>query len=197
MKVALTESSWGGIGKDQIEGAICQAEALGIFAREGLDYAARWTAPSSGWKIEDAFKLFTKYDGQNSVTGDSVSAITSDIDTVGSYAFHDLERGKLCILLTNKKESMIWINVTTEHVGSFTSIAAFGFDSTTGLHQYNSDSTVWYVNENEVAIQLQGMSAVMIVGSTESQNSQSNSGMKEWMSTLWIVCALCCVLEKV
>jgi hypothetical protein len=49
-KLAITEYNWGGDGT--ASGAVAQAELLGIFAREGVDLAARWVAPAGNSNAE-------------------------------------------------------------------------------------------------------------------------------------------------
>ncbi len=52
-RIAITEYSWGGDGG--ASSTLAQAEALAIFAREGVDLATRWVVPRDGSRIEDAF----------------------------------------------------------------------------------------------------------------------------------------------
>ena len=42
-KLAITEYNWGAL--DHINGAVAQADVLGIFGREGLDLATLWGPP--------------------------------------------------------------------------------------------------------------------------------------------------------
>ena len=100
MKLAISEYNW---GPDQgISGALAQAEALAIFAREGVDLATRWVAPPPGSLVERAFRLFLNYDGLGSrVEGSSARAISADTDALGSYAV-DLEGQRSMLLLFNK-----------------------------------------------------------------------------------------------
>jgi hypothetical protein len=52
-----------------------------------VDLATRWIAPDSGSRVEEAFRLYLNYDGQGgAVSGDSVSAVSSNVDDVGAYA---------------------------------------------------------------------------------------------------------------
>ena len=44
-QIGITEYNWG--AESHINGATAQADVLGIFGREGLDLAARWTTPDS------------------------------------------------------------------------------------------------------------------------------------------------------
>ena len=106
-KLAITEYAWDNTKKvnnvvvDTISGGVAQAEVLGIFAREGVDLATRWTAPLVNGFNERAFRLFLNFDGAGSkVQGNSVKATTANIDQIGAYAFHG--GGRLMILLTNK-----------------------------------------------------------------------------------------------
>jgi hypothetical protein len=100
MKLALTEYKWG--RDDTLSGALAQTEALAVFGRERLDMAMRWVAPESGSLTEDAYRLYRNYDGNGGkVEGDSVRAVTNDVDRVGSYAVRNAA-GELFVVLVNK-----------------------------------------------------------------------------------------------
>ncbi|UXI69380.1 glycoside hydrolase family 44 protein [Tahibacter amnicola] len=109
-KIAITEYNW---GPDRgATGALAQAEALAIFAREGVDAAMRWGAPEAGSYAEDAFKLYLNYDGAFSrVAGDSVRTTASAPDTLSAYAIHQSGQ-KLFLLLFNKSTSPQNVTVT-------------------------------------------------------------------------------------
>jgi hypothetical protein len=100
MKLAITEYNWGpDIGESA---ALAQAELLAIFGREGVDLATRWVAPAEGSLVERAFRLFLDYDGQGSrVVGDSVRAVSANVDALGAYAV-DLPGQRTMLLLFNK-----------------------------------------------------------------------------------------------
>ena len=81
---------------------MAQAELLAIFGREGVDLATRWVAPAPGSLAERAFRLFLDYDGNGArVIGDSVRAVSANIDALGAYAI-DLPGQRLMLLLFNK-----------------------------------------------------------------------------------------------
>lgn len=109
-RLSISEYNW---GPDQgITGALAQAEALAIFAREGVDAAMRWVAPAPGSYAEDAFKLYLNYDGAFSrVGGDSVRTVSSNADVLGAYAIHRSGQ-KLYLLLFNKSTSPQDVSVT-------------------------------------------------------------------------------------
>jgi hypothetical protein len=100
MKLSISEYNFGdgtGIGS-----GLAQAEALALFAREGVDYAMRWGALLGNTPLEDAFKLFLDYDGQGSrIEGDVVSAASSNLDALGAYTIVS-KQGKKYVLLFNK-----------------------------------------------------------------------------------------------
>ena len=68
-KTAITEYNWGAEGS--INGATTQADIFGIFGREGLDLATRWTTPAPGTPTYKAMKLYRNYDGSKSGFGDT------------------------------------------------------------------------------------------------------------------------------
>ena len=73
-QVGITEYNWG--GENHINGATAQADILGIFGREGLDIAARWTTPASSTPTYKAMKMYRNYDGNKSAFGDTSVAAT-------------------------------------------------------------------------------------------------------------------------
>jgi hypothetical protein len=101
-KLAITEYNW---GEDCTTCALAQAEALAIFAREGVDLATRWGAPAEDSLDEDAFLLYLNYDAAGArVSGDSVRTTSSNFDAVGAYAIH-ASSDVLYLLLFNKSTS--------------------------------------------------------------------------------------------
>ncbi|HXA19194.1 MAG TPA: glycoside hydrolase family 44 protein [Thermoanaerobaculia bacterium] len=84
-KIAITEYNWGAEGS--INGATAQADILGIFGREGLDLATRWTTPDAATPTYKAIRMYRNYDGNHSTFGDvNVSASGPDVDRVSSFA---------------------------------------------------------------------------------------------------------------
>jgi len=84
-QIGITEYNWGAEG--HINGATAQADVLGIFGREGLNLANRWTAPAPGSPAFNAFKIYRNYDGKGSGFGDtSVKAESPDPDKLAVFA---------------------------------------------------------------------------------------------------------------
>jgi Glycoside hydrolase family 44 len=75
-KTATTEYNWG--GQEQINGALAQADLLGIFGKYGLDLATLWGPPDAS-QVPGlmAFAIYRNYDGAGSKFGDIALASTS------------------------------------------------------------------------------------------------------------------------
>jgi hypothetical protein len=100
-RIGITEYNWG--AENHINGATAQADVLGIFGRENLDLATRWTVPDSGTPVFNAFKMYRNYDGKNSTFGDvSVSARAPDPDQLSVFAALRASDGSLTIMVINK-----------------------------------------------------------------------------------------------
>jgi len=74
--IAITEYNWG--AENSMNGATAQADIFGIFGREGLDMAARWTTPDPSTPTYKAMKMYRNYDGAKSTFGDT-SVLASPI----------------------------------------------------------------------------------------------------------------------
>jgi hypothetical protein len=76
-KTAITEYNWG--GQESINGALAQADILGIFGSYGLDVGTLWGAPNPTTQLPGlkAFQIYRNYDGHNSTFGNQALASTS------------------------------------------------------------------------------------------------------------------------
>jgi hypothetical protein len=137
-RLAITEYNWG--NDNTGSGAVAQAEALAIFAREGVDMATRWVAPAVGTKVENAFLIFLNYDGAGaSVQGDSVAATSSNVDQIGAYAFHGAQR--TMVLLTNKDTVThdVALSFDSAHYNTW---RLFGFTGSSALAPIGSGGSI-------------------------------------------------------
>lgn len=100
-KIAITEYNWGAEGF--INGATAQADILGIFGREGLDLASRWTTPDTGSPVYNAIRMYRNYDGNRSTFGDiSVSAGGTNPDQVAPFAAVRSSDNVLTLMIVTK-----------------------------------------------------------------------------------------------
>src|SRR5258708_10350869 len=100
-KIGITEYNWGAEGN--MNGATTQADILGIFGREGLDLANRWTTPSTGTPTYLAMKLYRNYDGHDATFGNvSVSATVPNPDQVSAFSAVRSSAAALTIMADTK-----------------------------------------------------------------------------------------------
>lgn len=101
LKLAITEYNWGAEG--HINGATTQADIYGIFGREGLDYATRWTTPAASTPTYKAMKLYRNYDGAGSGFGDtSVAASAPNPDNLSAFAALRTSDGAMTVMVVSK-----------------------------------------------------------------------------------------------
>jgi hypothetical protein len=130
-KLAISEYNWG--GDATVSGAVAQAELFGIFARDGVDLAARWVAPASGSQVEKALLLLLDYDGAGGgVRGRSAAATSNAIDSIGAYAFRDVGHHDF-VLLTNKDTSSHSVALTFAQPAAG-SCTLYQFDAFSAVH---------------------------------------------------------------
>lgn len=99
--IGITEYSWG--AESHINGATAQADVLGIFGREGLDLATRWTVPATGTPTFKAIQMYRNYDGQKSTFGEtSVSSVAPNPDDQSAFASVRTSDGALTVMVVNK-----------------------------------------------------------------------------------------------
>ncbi|HEX4945354.1 MAG TPA: glycoside hydrolase family 44 protein [Blastocatellia bacterium] len=115
--VGLTEYNWG--AENHINGATTQADLYGIFGREGLDMAARWTTPDLATPTYKAMKMYRNYDGNKATFGDtSVAASVPNPDNVSAFAAERSSDGALTVMVVSKVLS--GSTTTTINLANFT-----------------------------------------------------------------------------
>ncbi|MGO8699827.1 MAG: glycoside hydrolase family 44 protein [Limisphaerales bacterium] len=136
-KGGITEYNWG--GEDSISGGTAQADVLGIFGREGLDLATRWTVPDPNGEAYLACKMYRNYDGKKSTFGDmSISAGgTNNPDTVAVFAAQRSSDAALTIMVVSKY--LTGVAPLVLNVAHFTN---------------NGPAQVWQLKANNVIAQL-------------------------------------------
>ncbi len=135
-KTAIDEYNFGGL--ESINGAVVQADILGIFGRQGLDMAAFW--PTQQYNTQQpgnyAFGMYRNYDGNNSTFGDTylyaTSAGTSG-DAEGQLAVYAAQRS------SDNTVTIMVINKTYGPLTSTLSINNSTLTSTTAqVYQYSN-----------------------------------------------------------
>lgn len=100
-KLSISEYNWGGL--ESMNGALAQADVLGIFGRERLDRALLWAPPSPSQPGAFAFRMYRDYDGAGSRYGDTwVRATSSDQSQLAVYAAQRTSDAAVTVMVVNK-----------------------------------------------------------------------------------------------
>lgn len=121
--LGISEYSFGALGT--MNGALAQADALGVLGREGVSYAALWAPPSSATSPGTfAFRMFRNLDGKGAAFGTRSVQATSD-DLALSDGAQDGSRkvsvfaalradGALTVVLINKTGTSVTSPLTVK-----------------------------------------------------------------------------------
>jgi hypothetical protein len=113
-KLAITEYNWG--APEHINGALAQADVLGIFGREGLHLATLWSPPQPTQPAAFAFRMYRNYDGAGGKFGEtSVSAASSAQDRLAVYAAEEAATGALTLVVINKTGGALAAPLALKH----------------------------------------------------------------------------------
>jgi len=123
-KLSISEYSYG--GENHISGTIAQADALGIFGREGV-FAANYYELNEGRYPYAAFDLYRNYDGIGNSVGDiSIAASTTDINASSIYAFSKSGDDSIIFLVAiNKSAIDLPANIGITHSSLLTDCAVY------------------------------------------------------------------------
>ena len=112
---------------------------LGIFGREGLDLATRWTVPDPSGEAYLACKMYRNYDGNKSTFGDMsvLAGGTNNPDTVAVFAAQRSSDAALTIMVVSKY--LTGVAPLVLNVAHFTN---------------NGPAQVWQLNASNVIAQL-------------------------------------------
>ncbi|MCY3017752.1 MAG: hypothetical protein NTW87_01795, partial [Planctomycetota bacterium] len=102
LQTSIGEYNFGGEG--DVSGGVAQAELLGVFAREGLDFAFLWLFPNVNSPHYFAFRMFRNPDGQQTAFGDRyLPSKCGAPHDVSVHAAKDSKTGRLTFVLVNKR----------------------------------------------------------------------------------------------
>jgi hypothetical protein len=136
-KTGIDEYNFGGL--ESINGALVQADILGIFGRQGLDMGAFW--PSMNYSAQGpgnySFAMYRNYDGNDSTFGDTYLYATSagsSGDGEGQLAVYGGQRSSdntITVMVINKTYGSLTSTISLENftASSGTTAAVFQYSS--------------------------------------------------------------------
>lgn len=147
-KFGISEYSWGGEGS--MNGALTEAEVLGIFGSRDVYMACYWPYPAANSPLYNAFKLYTNYDGQGGMFGGtSIYTASTQLETISCYAAEQ-ENGDILLMVLNKDQTnALTPTISLPHLGTRRVTAyQYGPDASKPIAQTDSfilkDATLRY-----------------------------------------------------
>jgi hypothetical protein len=143
-KVAFTEYNWG--GQESINGALAQADILGIFGMYGLDMATLWGPPDPTTQVPGlmAYEIYRNYDGNKSTFGDTALASTSA--SQGTLSVYGALRS------SDNAVTVVVINKTYGPLTSTLSLANFTGSGTAQAYLYSNANLNAIVGPSTVTV---------------------------------------------
>jgi hypothetical protein len=130
--------------------ALGDSEGYGIFGREGLTFAARWSAPVQGNPNYQALKMYTNYDGAHHGFGTvSISDLnTGNPNLFSSYAALNSAGTEMTIMVLN--EDPVNTAQVTFNLNGFipTTYTAYTISSTSAASIASSSSAAWSASQS-------------------------------------------------
>jgi len=148
--LSFTEWSAAFYTESDFSTALGDAEAYGIFGREGLSFATRWGGPTSTNPNYQALKLYTNYDGAHHGFGTvSVSDLnTGNPNLFSSYAALNSIGTQMTIMVLNEDPANT-ANVTFNLAGfSASGYVAYTLSSTASASIAASTSKAWSASQS-------------------------------------------------
>ncbi|MGB9289402.1 MAG: glycoside hydrolase family 44 protein [Terracidiphilus sp.] len=150
-KTGIDEYNFGGL--ESINGALVQADILGIFGRQGLDLGAFW--PSTNYSAQGpgnySFAIYRNYDGNNSVFGNTYLYATStgtSGDGEGQLAVYAAQRtsdNAITVMVINKTYGPLTSTISLQNFS-----AASG--TTAQVYQYSNANLTAIVAQPVVTV---------------------------------------------
>jgi len=116
-KTAITEYNWGGL--ESINGAVAQADILGIFGKYGLDLSTLWSPPDPKTQVPGlmAFEIYRNYDGAGSAFGNmAVASTSSDQGSLAVYGALRTSNNTITVVVLNKTYGSLTSALSLPHL---------------------------------------------------------------------------------
>lgn len=165
-KTAITEYNWGAL--DHLNGALAQADILGIFGREQLDLATIWAPPKPQEPGAFAYRLYRNYDGAGSQFGDV--AVSANSDNQSLLAVYAAQRN------TDRILTLVIINKSTTDLESRITFSGFSPPGDAKVYQYSGANLNAIVRQPDLPFQAEGLTATFPASSVTLIEAAGLSG---------------------
>src|SRR5271170_7227989 len=142
-KLSISEYSFSS-GTNPLVDALTEADVLGIYGREGLDFANMWIVPKPTDAVAYSFRVYRNYDGAGGQFGDmSVNSTSSDQGQLSVYGALRSSDGALTVVAINK---------TTVAIATSLALANFNAAGTAAVYSYSNANLTQIVTGTPVAV---------------------------------------------
>src|SRR6202167_3666193 len=142
-KLAISEYSFSS-GTNPLVDALTEADVLGIYGRQALDFANFWTVPQPTDAVAYSFRLYRNYDGAGGEFGDtSVNSTSTDQGQLSVYGALRSSDGALTVIEINKTTSAIQTGLT---------LANFTSNATATVYTYSNANLALIVAGTPLAV---------------------------------------------
>src|ERR1700723_384678 len=142
-KLAISEYSFSS-GTNPLVDALTEADVLGIYGRQSLDFANLWTVPKPTDPVAYSFRLYRNYDGAGGQFGNtSVDSSSTDPGQLSEYGALRSSDGALTVVAINKTTSAIQTSLT---------VANFSSSATAAVYTYSNANLAQIVVGTPVAV---------------------------------------------
>jgi hypothetical protein len=142
-KLSISEYSFSS-GTNALVDALTEADVLGIYGRQSLDFANLWTVPKPTDPVAFSFRLYRNYDGAGGQFGNtSVNSNSTDQGQLSVYGALRSSDGALTVVAINKTTSAIQTSLT---------LANFSSSPTAAVYTYSNANLAQIVAGTPVAV---------------------------------------------
>src|SRR5277367_2977621 len=128
-KLAISEYSFSS-GTNPLVDALTEADVLGIYGRQSLDFANLWTVPKPTDPVAYSFRLYRNFDGAGGQFGDSsVNSTSTDQGQLSVYGAVRSSDGALTVIAINKTTSAIQTSLTLANFSSNATAAVYTYSN--------------------------------------------------------------------
>jgi hypothetical protein len=128
-KLSISEYSFSS-GTNPLVDALTEADVLGIYGREGLDFANLWSVPQPTDAVAYSFRLYRNYDGAGGQFGDSsVTSTSTDQGQLSVYGALRSTDGALTVIAINKTTSPIQTSLSLANFNSTATATPFTYSN--------------------------------------------------------------------
>jgi hypothetical protein len=143
-KTSIDEYNFG--ATESINGAVTQADVLGIFGKYGLDMGVFW--PTTNYTTQGpgnmAFEIYRNYDGSKSTFGDSeLNSSTADQSKLAVYAAKRTSDNAVTIVIINKTYGPLTNTLSIDNLAATGNAKVYQYSNADLLHIVaQADATV-------------------------------------------------------